>query len=134
MARAIERLVYCSRAAQPEAADAVLAEVLRASQRNNHRDGLTGALACHDGRFIQVIEGPPEALDRLQARLAGDPRHTDMVVLGRSPVVGRLFDLWTMASACITPELKPTMDALMAEPTPSPARTVALLMQAVSRR
>ena len=55
---ALERLVYCSRARIDTASLQVIAEILGVSQRNNARDGLTGALAINEGWFLQVLEGP----------------------------------------------------------------------------
>jgi hypothetical protein len=106
--------------------------ILAVSHRNNARDGLTGALAAHENRYIQVIEGPPAALDGLLGRLADDPRHRDIVVFGREPVEARMFADWTMASARITPELTTVLDDLMREATPSPERTITALLAALA--
>lgn len=127
----IDRLVYRSEATRPMESLQSLAELLGEAQHNNARDGLTGALAVHEGRFLQVIEGPSGTIDSLERRLSRDPRHRDMVVLGRHPVEARAFGDWTMASARITPALAPELSALMAEERPSPARVVGLLLEAI---
>ncbi len=129
----LERLIYSSTATGSTGSLLNMAAILAESQRNNARDGLTGALAAHGEIYIQVIEGAPPTLDRLLKRLGGDNRHRDIVVLGRSPVTGRLFDDWTMAHAKITPELRPTLDALMADPEPCPDRTTQVLLQATAK-
>jgi len=132
MPQSIDRLVYRSTAAGSTESLTLLAELLGEAQRNNARDGLTGALAAHDGQFLQVLEGTPAALDNLQRRLKQDRRHRDIVVLGRMRAEGRAFEGWSMASARITPALKPELDALMAESAPSIARVVGLMRQAVT--
>ena len=83
----LERLVYESTATGTTGSIINLAVILAESQRNNDRDELTGALAAHDDRYIQVIEGPASALDNLLRRLEGDPRHRNIVILSarRSP-------------------------------------------------
>jgi hypothetical protein len=129
----IDRLVYHSTATRPTDVLVSLAELLGESRRNNARAGLTGALAVHNGRFLQVLEGDPGQIDMLQRRLAKDPRHRDIVIIDRWRVEARLFNDWTMASARITPSLAPELDALMAEVRPSGARLVGLMLEAVAR-
>ena len=96
---ALERIVYCSRARIDTTSLQAIAEILGVSQRNNAREGLTGALAVNDGWFLQVVEGPGPAIDRLLRRLAADPRHAELEVLSRRSVSGRLFADWSMVAA-----------------------------------
>lgn len=127
----IDRLVYRSEATRPMESLQALAELLGEAQHNNARDGLTGALAVHEGRFLQVVEGPSGTIDSLERRLSRDPRHRDITVLGRHPIEARAFGDWTMASARITPALAPELSALLSEESPSPARVVGLLLEAI---
>lgn len=113
--KTLERLVYCSRATFDTGSLQILAEILGVSKRNNERENLTGALAVNDGWFLQVVEGPRAALDRLLDRLSADPRHTDLELLQRLPVAGRLFSEWTMVGARITPDLGPRLNRLINE-------------------
>lgn len=80
-------------------------EILGVSDRNNRRDQLTGALLCHGGRFLQVIEGARGDLDMLITRLRADPRHQNIRILSDGPVAGRRFETWAMAQAEATPEI-----------------------------
>ena len=127
----LERLLYASTATGRTDSLLNMATILGESQRNNERDGLTGALAAHDGRFIQVIEGTPGALDGLLRRLAPDPRHRDIVILDRRPIAERRFTDWTMASSRIGPETAPVLERLMATPGASADKIVALLHEAL---
>lgn len=131
MPQTLERLVYESAATGSTGSVLNLATILSESQRNNDARGLTGALAAHDGRYIQVIEGPPEALDSLLRRLTDDPRHRRIRVLERRPVSDRAFAGWLMASPRLNPEITATLDRLMAEPEPSAALVVQLLREAI---
>ena len=132
-ATALERLVYCSRAGVDTGSLQVIAELLGVSQRNNARDGLTGALAVNDGWFLQVIEGPPHAIDALLKRLGDDPRHTELEVLSRRAVSGRLFPDWAMVAARITPAVGPQLQRLINECRVSPEAAVDALLRIVAR-
>jgi hypothetical protein len=128
----LERLVYCSRATVPTDSLLVVAEILSVSQRNNDRDRLTGVLAVNDGWFLQVIEGSSDNIDRLIGRLEADTRHKDIEILQRIAVTGRLFEKWSMASARITPSLRPDLVALINECRTSPEDAVIALAQIVA--
>ena len=95
------RLVYASRATfttMPAQAgiDPEVARILMQSRRNNPRDGLVGALHYADGCFFQALEGTPEAVDALYARLHKDPRHHALKVISRQVVRAPTFSGWAM--------------------------------------
>ena len=73
-----------------------LAELLRAARENNSRLGLTGILLHAEGSFFQVLEGPADVVDRLYAKIEGDPRHGQVTLIIREPIPKRYFDEWTM--------------------------------------
>ena len=73
-----------------------IATLLTQARANNQRDGLTGALLYHGGRFIQIIEGPDEVLLARYETIAADPRHHVIQVVRRQQVVERQFAEWTM--------------------------------------
>lgn len=75
----------------------VTAEILDTSRRNNRRDAITGLLYADGVRFLQVLEGPDEAVRRAVARIKADPRHRAVVVLSERTVDGREFGAWDMA-------------------------------------
>lgn len=127
----LERLLYASTATGRTDSLLNMATILGESQRNNDRDGLTGALGAHEGRFIQVIEGPSGVLDGLLRRLAGDPRHRDIVILDRRPITERQFAGWSMASSRLGPETAPVLKRLMATPDISALEIIALLRDAL---
>lgn len=127
----LEQIVYGSVATGRTDSLLNAATLLAESQRNNARDGLTGALAAHDGRYVQVLEGTPAALDTLLRRLVVDPRHRAVEIYGRTPIAARRFDGWSMANARITPALAPDLSRLMAATSPSPEHLVTLLAGAI---
>lgn len=125
----LERLVYESRATGSTGSLTNLATILAESQRNNDRDGLTGVLAAHGERYVQVIEGSPAILDNLLKRLNGDRRHREVSIIGREPISARRFGNWTMASARITPAQADTLDRLIEAQDATPDRIVDLLRE-----
>lgn len=101
----LHRAIYVSDAVDDAATSLlVLAEILGASDRNNRRDGLTGVLMRHDGRFMQAIEGRRLDVDRLMDRLRADPRHKNIRLLSDQNVPVRLFREWPMTLVQLTPD------------------------------
>lgn len=128
----LERLTYASTATGSTGSLLNLAAILAESHRNNLRDGLTGVLAAHRERYIQVVEGPVPVLDSLLRRLGHDVRHRDIVIIGRGPASSRLFGDWTLASPRITPELTATLDIMMAAEALRADEVLRLLRNAVA--
>lgn len=90
------QLVYISTARQPVTPE-LLDSVLDASRRNNRRCGVTGLLVAGGRRFLQVLEGPDQAVLATYARIQNDPRHFAFVLLSSRPVEERAFGDWEMA-------------------------------------
>ncbi len=74
----------------------MLAGILSAARRNNPRLGITGALICRHDIYLQLIEGPAEAIDALYARIVEDDRHFDVRLLLSEEASGRMFPNWAM--------------------------------------
>lgn len=70
--------------------------ILGVAQLNNRRLDVTGMLAQSDGHFAQVLEGRPEAVATLLAKIHADKRHRDVRVLLEEHVVKRQFSRWAM--------------------------------------
>lgn len=125
------QIAYVSRATAPMDLVQNIAGILGVSQRNNWRDGITGALVYADGRFVQVVEGRPGSVERLLARVAADPRHADVEVVLRRPLAERGFADWSMAMPRITPDAEPLMREAVDAATTDPVKAVALLRRLV---
>lgn len=129
--RSLERLIYQSVETGCTGSLLNMATILGVSQRNNDRAGLTGALGSHAGRFVQVLEGDTEALDRLMRRLVDDPRHRSIVIIDRKPVEARIFGAWSMASARFDPSQAARLDLLMARDH-RPADILSIMIAAMT--
>jgi len=101
----LHRAIYVSDAVGDAATSLlVLAEILGESERNNRRDGRTGAMMRHQGQFLQVIEGRRSDIDRLLDRLRADPRHQNLRLLSDQDVASRLFPECLMMLTQLTPD------------------------------
>jgi Sensors of blue-light using FAD len=76
----IDQILYCSIAKQPmdEHALHALAESVAPINRMDH---ITGLLMYSDNVFVQLIEGPRQAMQHLWSRLLRDSRHFGIVQL-----------------------------------------------------
>jgi len=73
-----------------------LGSILRQSRANNVRNGLTGALLHHRGRFVQILEGPTGMVRARFALIAEDARHRSITVMSEKSIGERQFAEWTM--------------------------------------
>lgn len=90
----ISQVVYASR---PFGFDELtLAGILVVARRNNLRDGITGALICREDLYLQLLEGPHQAVAAAFERILRDGRHSDVVPLLSCDAEARLFPGWAM--------------------------------------
>jgi hypothetical protein len=87
--------VYLSTATKPFGDDD-LAELLAKSRENNGPLRLTGVLLHRRGRFLQVLEGPEDAVRDRMSIITSDPRHTGVRILLEETLARRKFPDWTM--------------------------------------
>lgn len=92
----LERIVYVSRAAPGLVREEVFA-IIRSAHRFNAAAGVTGGMVELDGRFVQLLEGPPGPLAAIFARIAADRRHERLELRIRTAALTRLFPGQLMA-------------------------------------
>lgn len=93
---ALHQLVYASR---PFGFDeAMLNGILMTARRHNPQHDITGALICRQDMFMQMLEGPEDAVRLLYERIVVDDRHLDMIKLVDRPINERMFPDWAMRS------------------------------------
>ncbi len=87
-------LIYASR---PFGFDNLtLFDILSTARRNNQRDEITGALLCREDLYLQMLEGPPQAVNAAYMRILHDGRHAEITKLWSQPKNDRLFPDWAM--------------------------------------
>ena len=77
--------------------DEELLDILKVSRENNTSKDVTGLLLYKGGNFMQVLEGPDEAVNNLFEKVKTDPRHKDVTVLSTEQIPARQFPGWEMA-------------------------------------
>lgn len=96
MDQPILQLVYSSKATRV-LGSAEMDALLEGARRFNASQDITGLLLYADGHFLQVLEGPAQAVEALLARIDADPRHDFVRVLLRRERTERDFAEWNMA-------------------------------------
>lgn len=89
-------IVYHS-VATPGQSSLDLDELLTTSRVRNRAESITGMLLAENGRFVQLLEGPEDAVRALMDRIAADPRHEHVRLLEEEVVPTRRFPDWAMA-------------------------------------
>ena len=88
------QIVYVS---QPFGFDEpTLAGILIDARRCNERDDVTGALVCRHDVYLQLLEGPEDAVRAAYARILHDDRHAGIKELLNRKIQLRLFGNWAM--------------------------------------
>ena len=88
-------LIYISHAVHPFT-QVELEQLLTSARRNNKRLGITGMLLYLNEKFIQVLEGERQAIEKVMAIIELDPRHKKLSVLLEGESSERIFKTWTM--------------------------------------
>lgn len=89
------QLIYSSSATQDFWPDDLFALVEKSRSKNSPRE-ITGMLLFHEGKFLQLLEGPEPAVRDCFARIRRDPRHESVTVLMEGMSKERDFPEWTM--------------------------------------
>ena len=89
------RLIYVSSAVEHFSGQE-LEDLLKKCRENNSAAGLTGMLLYRDGNFMQCLEGPKDAVCRLELKIKADPRHRGMLTLLQEENAQPEFSGWAM--------------------------------------
>jgi hypothetical protein len=93
--RIILRLTYVSRY-NTSNANIEVARILEQAQRNNKRDGITGALVLNENYFLQSIEGSRPIINDLLRKLVKDNRHFSFQIIECREIEQRRWNKWSM--------------------------------------
>jgi hypothetical protein len=89
------RLTYASRAVDG-LTGADLRAIATEAQGRNRKLGVTGLLLYVDGDFLQVLEGPGAAVERIYELIETDPRNKWVTRLSTERILRRAFEGWSM--------------------------------------
>ena len=88
------QLIYCS---QPFGYTLeILSSILTTSRVNNKKRNITGALVCREDIFLQLLEGPKQAIRETYDSITRDDRHLNVQHLIDHNIDQRLFPAWAM--------------------------------------
>ena len=73
-----------------------LRDIQTVAQTRNFALMVNGVLVVDNGRFLQILEGPHEAIEKLLALIMRDSRHRDIQILIDQPVPTASFTSWNM--------------------------------------
>ncbi|KUP94448.1 BLUF domain-containing protein [Tritonibacter horizontis] len=102
----MHRFVYVS-TATCSLTDHQIADIAGACHRNNRRNGLTGMLVAHQGKFLHILEGDEAAIRRRAQMIQNDPRHGEFEVIEAREIEMRAFTDWTFVTE--TPKALPLL-------------------------
>jgi hypothetical protein len=120
-AMSLYQIMYISTATQA-VSTAECRKIAQAAAANNGREQVTGLLLFNSKRFLQVLEGPRDAVERIFTRIHADDRHRAVVKLREGEIARREFGHWAMAFDDATPasqNLAETVAALLDSAGPS---------------
>lgn len=92
----IQQLVYVSRAITGPRTEEEIEDILLTSRERNEENGVSGILLFRGTTFLQLLEGPAEAVRETLRRIERDPRHRDLAVLVDQPARERIYQDWSM--------------------------------------
>ena len=94
------RLVYDSVSRLPfgPKGDDEYQAILKVARSRNAALEITGVVYCDGAYFVQLLEGPADAVEGVFASILADPRHEDIRVVERGTAERRWFAKWNMAS------------------------------------
>ena len=96
MSAQLRRFIYVSEKVGLSAQD--VADVINVSIQNNPSKDITGCLLEGSNSFLQILEGPSDAIKSLYKAISEDNRHTNVRRLCDEPLNTRLFSDWSMKS------------------------------------
>ena len=90
------RLIYRSQCSDSFMPNEDLRQLMRESADNNRAAGITGLLILSGDAFLQVLEGPADAVNRLFSRIMRDARHHEIRLISYEQIGPTYFDDWDM--------------------------------------
>jgi hypothetical protein len=94
------RVIYSSRStAAADRRPQQVSDILEQARVFNQAHGITGLLTVCKDEYLQLLDGPADAVDALLQRIRRDSRHQAVDVLARHDTPAPVFAHWSMALA-----------------------------------
>ena len=108
------RLLYFSQTKSDVTEDQIQ-QILLTARAKNAELNITGVLLHGGGMFLQVLEGPEQAVLKLYVKILDDSRHRDSRIVYITPTQDRMFANWSMGFLSDNPLDLVTMAQLRGE-------------------
>ena len=92
----LRRVIYVSEKVGSSEQD--VTDIINTSIQNNPSKNITGCLIEGKNSFLQILEGPYDAIKSLYKIISEDNRHTNVTRLCDESIETRLFSDWSMKS------------------------------------
>ena len=108
----LNQLIYISQATRKMSSEDLMS-IQKIAKTNNETMDVTGSLFYNGGWFLQVLEGPIEALNTLYKKIEKDPRHKNSRIIHAEPAKFRTFTRWSMNMTNLDDRQADKYDALV---------------------
>lgn len=108
----LNQLIYISQATRKMSSEDLMS-IQKIAKTNNETMDVTGSLFYNGGWFLQVLEGPIEALNTLYKKIEKDPRHKNSRIIHSEPAKFRTFTRWSMNMTNLDDRQADKYDALV---------------------
>ena len=93
----LKQIIYVSEKAN-KSSDS-LTDIYDISQKNNPENEISGCLLVGSNSFLQLLEGPDSAVEKLYSKIKLDSRHKKVKKLYDEQIEEKLFSSWSMKFA-----------------------------------
>lgn len=90
------RLIYKSETSWDLLSNEILRDLAKQAESNNSGLSISGLLILSGETFLQVLEGPSDAVNPLYQKILKDKRHFDVTLISYEQVASRCFEDWSM--------------------------------------
>lgn len=94
----LNEIIYVSQRRLGLTESQIVDDIVLPSSRTNRNLDITGCLWFNNSKFLQVLEGPKEAVEMIYAKIEADDRHHDVKLICNAPLAERSFSRWGMRS------------------------------------
>ena len=93
----LKQVIYVSK--KTDTSSDSLTDIYDISQKNNSESGISGCLLIGSDSYLQLLEGPDSAVEKLYSRIKMDSRHKKVKKLFEQHIEEKLFSSWSMKFA-----------------------------------
>ena len=93
----LKQVIYVSK--KTDTSSDSLTDIYDISQKNNSESGISGCLLIGSDSYLQLLEGPDSAVEKLYSKITVDSRHKKVKKLFEQHIEEKSFSSWSMKFA-----------------------------------